>query len=189
MVEQKVRRRRDFQHGNWVRMGDGQRWMFPHPPAPGTDSAYDALIRCLHEAEDADEALKVELAIGILLLSRNYDPKPDEYEAIFSFGDDQATRSAAQAAISELIYKDLEERCIQCRPQQSPFANGRTVFGAFQMLFHSCAVRLRSMVAKDRAAIDFPVTSSFAPRKNVLSRTSASSVEPSERRHLFSRRG
>ncbi len=116
MIEQKVRRRRDFQHGKWVRMGDGQRWMFPRPPAPGTDREYDALIRCLLEAEDADEARRFELALGILLLSRNYDPQPGEYEAIFSFGEDRATRLAAQAAISELIYNDLEERCVECVP-------------------------------------------------------------------------
>jgi len=147
MVEQETRRRGDFQPGNWVRMGDGQQWMFPDPPAPGADHEYDALIRCLLEAEDADEARRIELALGILLLSRNYDPRPSEYEAIFSFGEDQATGSAAQAAISELIYNDLETRCIECLPQRSPNTSIRAVFGIFQKLFDFCAARLRSTLA------------------------------------------
>jgi len=147
MVEEGIRRRQGFHAGNWVRMGDGQRWMFPHPPAPGTDREYDALIRCLLEAEDADEARRIELALGILLLSRNYDPQPSEYEAVFSFGEDQATGSAAQAAISELIYNDLEKRCIECLPQQSPVTSIQAVFGVLQALFNSCAARFRSTVA------------------------------------------
>jgi len=97
-------------------MGDGQSWLFPHPPAPGTDREYDGLIRCLLEAEDAAEARRIELALGILLLSRNYDPQPSEYQAIFGFGEDHATRLAAQAAISELVYNDLEKRFIECPP-------------------------------------------------------------------------
>jgi hypothetical protein len=128
-------------------MGDGQRWMFPHPPAPGTDREYDALVRCLLEAEDADDARSIELALGILLLSRNYDPLPSEYEAIFSFGADQATRSAAQAAISDLIYNDLEKRCVECLPQQSPITSIDAVFRRLQTLFRSCAARFRSTAA------------------------------------------
>lgn len=110
MMEQKLRRLNGFRTGVWVRMGDGQKWMFPHPPVVGTDREYDGLIRCLLEAEDFDEARRIELALGILLFSRNYDPQPCDYESIFSFDDDRATQSAAEAAISALIYEDLEER-------------------------------------------------------------------------------
>jgi hypothetical protein len=66
--------------------------MFPHPPAAGVDRAYDAMIRIHHESEDAAEERRIELAMAILLLSRNYEGKPAEYEAIFSFGADQAAR-------------------------------------------------------------------------------------------------
>ena len=108
MADEKARRRAEFQEGTWVRMGDGQDWMFPRPPAPGCDREYDDLIRCHHEAEDADDALVIELALAIRLLSRNYAPRPDEYFAIFSFGEDHAARAHARAAISELINADLE---------------------------------------------------------------------------------
>src|ERR1700678_3498358 len=101
MVEEKVRRRAGFQSGRWVRMGDRQQWMFPPPPAPGIDPEYDALTRIHQEPEDADDERRIELAMAILLLSRNYDPTPDEYVAIFSFGTDPSAKSTAQAAISE----------------------------------------------------------------------------------------
>ena len=116
MVEEKVRRRMGFQAGRWVRMADGQEWMFPDPPVPGIDPDYDDLIRCRLESEDADEDLRIELALAIRLLSRNYNPKPDEYAAIFSFGDDESGRSRAQAAISTLVHHDLESHRANRQP-------------------------------------------------------------------------
>jgi hypothetical protein len=147
MLELKEMKTRDLRPGTWVRMGDGQPWMFPHPPAPGTDAEYEALIRCLLEAEDEDETRRIELALSILLLSRNYDPQPCGYQAIFNFGADRATRLAAQAAISELIYSDLEERFIECRPQTIQITYIQAVFGGVQSWFKSCAVRFRTTVA------------------------------------------
>jgi hypothetical protein len=106
MVVEKVRRRAGFQSGRWVRMGDRQQWMFPPPPAPGIDPEYDALSRIHQESEDADDERRIELAMAILLLSRNYDLMPDEYVAIFSFGTDPSAKSTAQAAISEVVHRD-----------------------------------------------------------------------------------
>jgi hypothetical protein len=105
MVVEKVRRRAGFQSGRWVRMGDRQQWMFPPPPAPGIDPEYDALSRIHQESEDADDERRIELAMAILLLSRNYDLMPDEYVAIFSFGTDPSAKSTAQAAISEVVHR------------------------------------------------------------------------------------
>ena len=116
MVEEKVRRRADFQLGKPVRMGDRQQWMFPPPPAPGIDREYDALIRVHHESEDADDERRIELAMAILLLSHNYDPTPDEYVAIFSFGPDESAQSTAHAAISEVARRDLENQRVNRLP-------------------------------------------------------------------------
>jgi hypothetical protein len=110
MVEEKVRRRTGFQVGRQVRMGDRQNWMFPPPPAPGVDPEYDALVRVHAESEDADDERRIELAMAILLLSRNYDPTPDEYEAIFTFGIDQSAQATAESAISEVVRCDLEKQ-------------------------------------------------------------------------------
>ena len=118
MVEEKVRRREGFQSGRLVRMGDRQQWMFPPPPAPGIDPEYDALSRILQESEDADDERRIELAMAILLLSRNYDPTPDKYEAIFSFGLDESAQSTAHATISEVVRCDLENQRVNWQPAQ-----------------------------------------------------------------------
>jgi len=118
--------------------------MFPHPPLPGTDREYDGLIRCLIEAEDSDEAQQIELALGILLLSRNYAPRPDEYEAIFSFGENKARGSAARAAISELILESLEKRRFACAQRRSRITLAQVVSRALRKLCDSCAARFRS---------------------------------------------
>ncbi len=107
MVAEKTRRKSGFAGGVWIRMADGQEWLFSNPPAPGNDPEYDALVQGLLEAEDESEARKFELAIAIWLLSRNYQPSPREYEEIFSFASDNAARSCAQEAISTLIASNL----------------------------------------------------------------------------------
>jgi hypothetical protein len=152
MVEEKVRRRVEFQSGRWVQMGDQQPWMFPPPPAPGIDRDYDAMTRILRESEDADDERRIELAMAIRLLSRNYDPTPKEYEAIFSFGTDQAARSTAQAAISELVRRDQEpERANRLPAQpQSTTPLFHTHFRAIRSTVRSCAGRLRSTMALRR---------------------------------------
>ena len=45
MVAEKERRRSGFQGGAWIRMADGQEWLFTSPPPPGVDARYDALIQ------------------------------------------------------------------------------------------------------------------------------------------------
>ena len=149
MVEEKVRRREGFELGKWVPMGDRQHWMFPPPPAPGIDRDYDALIRVHHESEDTDDARRIELAVAILLLSRNYAPTPAEYEAIFDFGADQSARSEAEAAISEIVRHDLENRRVSRRPKQpqptAPLL--RTHFRTVKTRVRSCAGLVCSTVA------------------------------------------
>jgi len=149
MVEEKVRRRADFQLGRWVRMGDRQQWMFPPPPAPGLDPEYDALIRIHRESEDADDERRIELAIAILLLSRNYDPKPEEYAAIFSFGADKSARSTAWSAISEVVRHDLENQRGNRLPAQPQFTTPlfHTHFRTVRTLVSSCAARVCSTMA------------------------------------------
>jgi hypothetical protein len=149
MVEEKVRRRVGFQSGRWVRMGDQRPWMFPPPPAPGIDHDYDALSRVHRESEDADDERRIELAMAILLLSRNYDPTPEEYQAIFSFGTDQAARSTAQAAISEAVRRDLEpDRSNRLpEPARATAPIFHTHFRAIRSTVRSCAGRLRSTMA------------------------------------------
>jgi len=84
-------------------MADDQEWSFPDPPPPGLDAQYDALAEARHQAEDREEVLRIELAISILLLSRNYNLTPADYRRIFDFDDDCARLSAVQSAVSTMI--------------------------------------------------------------------------------------
>jgi len=84
-------------------MADDQEWSFPDPPQPGVDAQYDALAEARREAEDCAEVLRIELAISILLLSRNYNLTPADYRRIFDFANDCARLSAVQNALSEMI--------------------------------------------------------------------------------------
>jgi hypothetical protein len=150
MVDEKARRRAGFQEGTWVRMGDGQDWMLPPPPVPGLDPAYDGLIRCRDEAEDGDEALRIELALAITQLARNYDPSPEEYAAIFGFGADQGARSRARAAISELINdtSDQARSSLQAAPPgTTPHQAGFRTLGES---LASGALRVQSAAAARR---------------------------------------
>ncbi len=152
MVEEKLRRRAGFQLGRWVRMGDRQQWMFPPPPAPGLDPDYDAMIRIHGESEDADDERRIELAMAILLLSRNYDPKPEEYVAIFSFGADESAGSTARAAISEVVRDDLENQRVNRLLAQPQFTTPlfHTHFRTVRTLVRSCAASVRSTTAPRR---------------------------------------
>ncbi len=96
-------RRPTFRDGNRIRMADDQEWSFPDPPPAGVDAQFDALVEALREAEDHDEVLRIELAISILLLSRNYNLTPADYRRIFDFEGDCARLSAVQTAVSALI--------------------------------------------------------------------------------------
>jgi hypothetical protein len=119
MIAEMTRRRSGFQDGAWIRMADGKEWLFSRPPAPGADAQYDALIQCLLEAEDQHEARRIELAITISLLSRNYQPSPREFQEILSFGGDDAARSSAQEAISTLIRPDIDQARRRARTGRS----------------------------------------------------------------------
>jgi hypothetical protein len=133
-------------------MGDRQQWMFPLPPAPGVDPDYDALIRVHRESEDADDERRIELAMAILLLSRNYDPKPEEYRSIFSFGNDELAHSTARAAISELVRHDLGKQQVNRRPAQTQSTppHFHTHFRCVRTLVRSCTARVCSTMAHRR---------------------------------------
>jgi hypothetical protein len=128
-------------------MGDGQEWLFPPPPAPGVDRDYDATVRCLEQAEDHADSLRIELALAIHLLSRNYDLSPPEFEEIFRFGSDRMALSEAQAAFSELIGAGLEPERLARAPEYSRFAPEPSDPGALQSWLWSCATRLRSLLS------------------------------------------
>jgi hypothetical protein len=128
-------------------MGDGQDWIFPNPPEPGVDCAYDALFRCYLDPEDMDDERRIELALAIHLFSRNYEPGPDEYQAIFSFGQDERARTAAQSAIAALIHEDPKRPRVHLSHATAKNPIPAPTIRTIQALCASCALRVRSTVA------------------------------------------
>jgi hypothetical protein len=125
-------------------MADGQEWLFAKPPAPGAQAQYDALVHCLLEAEDQNEARKSELAIAIYLLSSYNQLSPREYEEIFSFGSDDAARSSAQEAISALICQGLGQERRHAAPARPASTALRSMWRNLNALFSSFATHFRS---------------------------------------------
>jgi hypothetical protein len=129
-------------------MADGCEWSFAHPPDPGVDSQYDTLLASRREAEDRDEALRIELAISILLLGRNYDLSPEEYTRIFDFGDDQLRLRSAQESVSALIARQtraFEPAAQLC--QQPAQTRECGPMGRLASHLSSWAVRVKSLLS------------------------------------------
>lgn len=97
MLEERSLRRTNFLGGIPVTLADGQRWSLPMPPdEPGEDSDlllemfgpdYEELMEAIAEADDETDLLRLDLALSILLLARNYDLAPDALTRLLCFPD------------------------------------------------------------------------------------------------------
>src|SRR5262245_36529215 len=97
MRDENALRRPDFLGGIPIRFADDQAWTLPEPPpgAPGEkrflDNGtglgpdYEAAVAAVLEAEDEPERLRAELALTILLLGRNYNLAPEDFQALLTF--------------------------------------------------------------------------------------------------------
>jgi hypothetical protein len=139
-------RRPTFREGTRIWMADGQQWSFPSPPEPGVDAQYDALAEARRDAEDHDEVLRIELAISMLLLARNYDLSPVEYTRVFDFGDDRDRLRSVQSAISELIASGSAKAVIRHPEQAKTLAREPGRIGRLTSLVSSWAVRVKALL-------------------------------------------
>jgi hypothetical protein len=137
MVHEKSLRRSNFQDGIWVRLADGQRWCLPEPPSSGTDDEYESMFQALQESEDATERSQAELAMAVLLLSRNYNLGPWHYQELLGFDDNPEGLRGTQYAVEQHISSRLQEVCIEERllASRPPL---------LQSLLAFCSGRLRS---------------------------------------------
>lgn len=135
-----------FREGTRIRMSDGQDWSFPNPPEPGLDREFDGLIRAHLEAEDWDEALRIELAISVLLLSRNYALTPADYARIFDFGNDRGTLEEAQSALSRLIASHCERALAYTPIATADRGNEPGWIGKLTALLAAWVVRVKALL-------------------------------------------
>ena len=131
-----------FRGGTRLRMADDQEWSFADPPPPGVDAEYDALYQALREAEDRAEVLRIELAISILLLARNYALSPADYRQILSFDDDSARLKEFQLAVAEIIRAQGDRPVVAAAPQSGALPAESRAPGRLRGLFSSWAVLL-----------------------------------------------
>ena len=103
MVDEQARRRATFQEGTRIRLADGQFWSFPGRWSDHADPEYDATFVAIFEAEDVAERLRAELALTILLLSRNYDLTPEQFQELLGFPPDSPSLLEMQRAVHEMV--------------------------------------------------------------------------------------
>jgi hypothetical protein len=118
MIDELALRRPAFVEGVRIRLANGQQWSFPDRPPHPEDQELIALLQAVDEAEDAHERLRGELALAILLLSRNYDLGPDDYQAILGYPQDDPAIAAMQTALHELAIRQSRDL-----PRLSPKSN------------------------------------------------------------------
>ena len=102
-------RRSEFVEGTRIALADGQRWSFPPRPTGQDDPEYDGLLRTIFEAEDDPERLRGELALSILLLSRNYVLGPTDYQKLLGFRQGDPGLSRMQREVHQLILEQAEK--------------------------------------------------------------------------------
>ncbi len=103
MVDEQARRRSIFNEGTRIRLADGQFWSLPGRWSDHADPEYDATFMAIFEAEDVAERLRAELALTILLLSRNYELTPEQFQELLGFPPDSPSLLEMQRAVHEMV--------------------------------------------------------------------------------------
>src|SRR5262245_29829521 len=110
MIEEPTSRRPEFSAGLRVRLADGREWSLAPLPEPGTDPEFEELLHGIAEAEDSADRLRLELALTIEGLRRNYYMGSDELTALLSFRRGDPGLAELQAAVRGLTDRALFAR-------------------------------------------------------------------------------
>ena len=103
MVDEEAARRSAFVEGARIVLADGQTWSLSGRWSGRDDPEFDALLRAVFEADDVADQLRSELAMTIVLLSRNYQLGPADYQALLSFPPGASALSTLQRAVHEFV--------------------------------------------------------------------------------------
>ena len=102
MFDEKALRLPTFVEGTRIGLANGQAWSLPDPPSLGEDDELQGLLRAIGEAEDEPERLRTELALTILLLSRNYHLTSADYGKLLNYAPGDPALAEMQAAVAAL---------------------------------------------------------------------------------------
>jgi hypothetical protein len=125
MLDESALRRPAFLDGADVRLADGGIWTFPLPPKDrGSVSSkeeyearcealfgngYVSTLRYVIESEDGLERLKAELALGILLLDRNYKLDSVAFRLLLEFPPRDPALGVVQNALHEIAGRHVDD--------------------------------------------------------------------------------
>jgi hypothetical protein len=124
--EELLTRHAGFTEGVVVVLADGQSWTLPVPDQNAQhDPELDGLLRCIGGAEDRSEQLRAELALTILLLSRNYVLGPEELSALLSFPPDDPRLAVLQERVHALAVEAIGRLASEEGPGRSDHSDGR----------------------------------------------------------------
>src|SRR4051812_12212403 len=102
MIDERALRRPNYVEGKGIRLANGQVWSFPERPPLQDDHELIAVLREIGESEDEPDQLRAELTLAILLLSRNYDLTPADYQAILGFDPGDPALEEMQRGVDEI---------------------------------------------------------------------------------------
>jgi len=141
---ERLARRPSFKEGAKVWLSDGQPWTLP-PCDPSRDEPdYTALLRAIEEAETRFEGLRLELALTIFLLNRNYALSPERLNDLLCFSPDDPAVTVFQRDVHRFVLAQFE----RCPPALLPRPNAARVGGLSGRLSpHDWVDRIRSAVS------------------------------------------
>jgi len=93
-----------------VRLSDGGDVVLPFRDPSRNDPEYDALLAAVCEAEDRSEVLRMELALTIFLLDRDYGFSADRLNALLSFEADSPALGDLQRSVHDLVVGSLQRK-------------------------------------------------------------------------------
>ncbi|SIN94055.1 hypothetical protein SAMN05444166_1708 [Singulisphaera sp. GP187] len=103
MIDERNRRRASFQEVTSIQLADGQQWWLPHVAINSGDPLLFSLHKAVISADNDRERLRDELALTMVLLSRNYDLSPEVYPEILGFRPGDPARDELQTVIRRLV--------------------------------------------------------------------------------------
>lgn len=106
-ADERCSRRPGFVDGRNVTLADGEGWSLPTFDSVRGDSDCDAILAAIAEAEGPDEVARFELALTILLLTRNYCLSPDELRGLLSFAPGDPALADLQRVVHQWAVESL----------------------------------------------------------------------------------
>jgi hypothetical protein len=102
MIDERICRRASFQEVTSIQLADGQRWWLPELSIDSRDAVLNSLVKAVVCGSNEREELRDDLALAMVLLSRNYQLSPDLYPQLFGFRPDDPARDELQRVVRQL---------------------------------------------------------------------------------------